>query len=254
MASYEASRLMLQQETMSPGGESVLSGSNNHDGPRESWNGQEDSPQDTLSRVNSEVSLYPPVRRRSIIQTPGLATRWPGDGATSVSANVSRHSSMRHSHPPTPVTAAARVRLDSLDSGSARIMSMPPPPRLIYPEVAPRVETPSDGEYKQLGTMKFGSLRITNGAASPIPSLEGDYSLGGDGNRPPSPSQNDADLMADVVANFDSEELVVVSVGRAEEISTPLTPRLVEVGKLSRSSSLRCQSLAASSAKPLPQL
>lgn len=48
-----------------------------------------------------------------------------------------------------------------------------PMPELLPPPVQEPVEralTPSDMDYRPLGTMKFGSLRITNGEASPLPS------------------------------------------------------------------------------------
>src|SRR5262249_11122958 len=106
------------------------------------WNGQVAQQEDpeSLKRVDSNVSLYAPVRRRSVVQTPGLATRRAGDG------DYSRKSSLRHSNPPTPkMTASARQ--DSLDaSAAARIMSLPPPPKLSVAEVFQRVETPSDGD------------------------------------------------------------------------------------------------------------
>lgn len=175
------------------------------------------------------MSLYAPVRRRSIIQTPGLATRRAGEN------DYSRRSSLRHSNPPTPVMTA-RARQDSLDSNTARIMSLPPPPKLLSPEIYQRVETPSDGEYKQLGAMAFGSLRITNGAASPIPSLDGDRQLGGPVRSRAEPDDDDDDTTQ--LSSEHAEVEFVVEVGRVEEISAPLTPRLVEVGRLSRTSSL----------------
>ncbi|KAG7150906.1 hypothetical protein HYQ46_000109 [Verticillium longisporum] len=49
-----------------------------------------------------------------------------------------------------------------------------PPPRFIAVDEVGRVETPSKLDYRQLGAMKHGSLRITNGAASPVPSVDGD--------------------------------------------------------------------------------
>ena len=115
----------------------------------------------TLSRANSDLSMYTPVRRRSVIQTPGVATR-----RESVSSRGKPN--YRHSHPPTPSLS----RQASFESNNSRVLSMPP--RIIDPESGPRVVTPVDGDYKTIGAFKLGSLRITNGAASPVPSAEFD--------------------------------------------------------------------------------
>ncbi|KAM5380282.1 hypothetical protein ACJZ2D_003564 [Fusarium nematophilum] len=114
----------------------------------------------SISRTNSDVSLYIPMRRRSVIHAPGVATR-----AHHSNHPVTAKSSFRHSHPPSP----SQPRHSSIESGMARRMSLPsiqssaPSPR--------RVTTPTEADYKQLGGMKFGSLRITNGApvATPVP-------------------------------------------------------------------------------------
>ena len=109
-----------------------------------------------LPRTNSDMSLYAPMRRRSIIQTPGVATRASN---TEPVLSLSKKSSFRHSQPVTP----SQSRKNSMDEGM-RIFSLPP--RLTDSEEA-RAVTPCDSEYKQLGSIKFGSLRITNGAPSP---------------------------------------------------------------------------------------
>lgn len=46
-----------------------------------------------------------------------------------------------------------------------------PNPAFVVP--GPRTETPTDLDYRHIGALKFGSLRITNGAASPSPSRDG---------------------------------------------------------------------------------
>ncbi|KAL0937722.1 proteophosphoglycan ppg4 [Colletotrichum truncatum] len=126
-----------------------------------------------ITRANSDVSLYAPVRRRSMVLTPGLATRIP----SAADYSSSRRSSFRRSMPATP--AFGQSRLNSIES------SLNPPalfdefvaeqdlPELLHPPVKEPIEralTPSDMDYRPLGAMKFGSLRITNGAASPLPS------------------------------------------------------------------------------------
>ncbi|KAK0717069.1 hypothetical protein B0T26DRAFT_774857 [Lasiosphaeria miniovina] len=110
-----------------------------------------------VSRVNSDLSLYMPVRRRSVIQTPGVATR-------SNSARESPVASMpnfRFSHPPTPNLS----RQQSFESYRGGVVSLPPP--LHDPDSTPRVVTPCEDKYQSIGAFKLGSLRITNGAASP---------------------------------------------------------------------------------------
>ncbi|TLS22482.1 uncharacterized protein PpBr36_09749 [Pyricularia pennisetigena] len=120
-----------------------------------------------LPRVNSDLSMYTPVRRRSVIQTPGVATRH----------NSSRPPSVTHrlSHPPTPSNLSRQPSFEF----EARVKSMPPPP-IPMPEMPPmpRVRdpdeplglvTPCEGDYQTIGAFKLGTLRITNGCASPIP-------------------------------------------------------------------------------------
>nr|CEG02277.1 unnamed protein product [Fusarium pseudograminearum CS3220] len=115
----------------------------------------------SISRTNSDVSLYMPMRRRSVVQTPGVATR-----AHHSNPPVSGKSSFRKSLPPTP----SQSRHNSIESGMARRMSMPTTiPSQTHS--SGRAVTPVEADYKQLGGMKFGSLRITNGApvTSPVP-------------------------------------------------------------------------------------
>lgn len=118
----------------------------------------------SISRTNSDVSLYMPMRRRSVVQTPGVATR-----AHHSNPPVSAKSSFRKSLPPTP----SQSRHNSIESGMARRMSMPTAiPSQTHS--ADRAVTPVEADYKQLGGMKFGSLRITNGAPVTSPVLEDD--------------------------------------------------------------------------------
>jgi hypothetical protein len=98
--------------------------------------------------------LYMPVRRRSIIQTPGVATR----------SNSARdlpplpQLNFRHSHPPTPSLS----RQQSVESYRSGVVSMPP--RALDPDSVPRVVTPCEDKYLSIGAFKLGSLRITNGS------------------------------------------------------------------------------------------
>lgn len=109
-----------------------------------------------ISRANSDLSLYMPVRRRSVIQKPGVATRsnsMRGDAMLSKPA-------VRYSHPPTPSLS----RQTSFESYRGGVISMPP---LHHDADVPRVLTPCEDNYQSIGAFKLGSLRITNGAASP---------------------------------------------------------------------------------------
>lgn len=117
----------------------------------------------SLSRTNSEVSLYIPVRRRSVLQTPGVATR-----PQQTSPKVPAKSSFRNSVPSTPSLS----RRTSIESVKPRRMSLP----AVHIDLPSqfRVSTPSEAEYKQLGGMKFGTLRITNGAPELTPRPEVD--------------------------------------------------------------------------------
>ncbi|KAK3394114.1 hypothetical protein B0H63DRAFT_36264 [Podospora didyma] len=110
-----------------------------------------------ISRVNSDMSLYVPVRRRSVIQKPGIATR---SNSMQNSPALSR-SNFRYSHPPTPNLS----RQQSFESYRGGVISMPP--RMPESDQFPRVVTPCEDEYQSIGAFKLGSLRITNGAASP---------------------------------------------------------------------------------------
>jgi hypothetical protein len=104
------------------------------------------------------------MRRRSVVQTPGVATR-----AHHSNPPVSAKSSFRKSLPATP----SQSRHNSIESGMARRMSMPTtiPSQAQSPD---RAVTPVEAGYKQLGGMKFGSLRITNGAPGTSPMPEDD--------------------------------------------------------------------------------
>ena len=113
-----------------------------------------------ISRANSDLSLYTPVRRRSMMQTPGVATR-------TRTMPAPPKANFRHSHPPTPSVS----RQQSFDSIRSGVISMPP--RMLDPDSMPRVVTPSEAGYQSIGAFKLGSLRIINGEASPLsPELE----------------------------------------------------------------------------------
>ncbi|KAI6780614.1 uncharacterized protein J7T54_008532 [Emericellopsis cladophorae] len=104
-----------------------------------------------LGRSESEVSLYAPVRRRSAIHTPGVATRSEAEPKVEEHP-VPRKRSHRNSLP---------SRCNSLEQPpTVRPHSMLPSPSCGTPD---RVATPSENDYKSLGAIRFGSLRVTNG-------------------------------------------------------------------------------------------
>lgn len=118
-----------------------------------------------MSRSNSEVTLHPPMRRRSIVQTPGVATR------SVRPAPVTTRTSYRHSLPATPNIS----RQASFEGIDYRVVSLPPMPPIPasfrVAEDIPRVVTPTEGDYSTTGGFKFGTLRITNGGPDITPDI-----------------------------------------------------------------------------------
>lgn len=133
----------------------------------------------SISRTNSEISLHPPMRRRSMIQTPGVATRTRPSPSTA----RSRRSSLRHSHPPTP----SMSRQPSFDEAAEnRHLSLPPLPiPTCMNGDTPRVLTPKDSDYTTTGAFKFGTLRITNGSPVLTPRLSASHGDGAEKSKPP---------------------------------------------------------------------
>ncbi|KAI1848244.1 hypothetical protein JX266_005957 [Neoarthrinium moseri] len=157
--SYEAKRLLNLVEEQSHEENSVLSESRFH--VAETWkspgttqlaDNEQAAPAAAaaISRANSDITLYTPMRRRSLM-TPGVATRAPDVPP------LPKKSRARFSLPSTP------ARRDSLESMSFDIF--PSPSFHTNPESIPRVITPCEEDYRQTGAFKLGSLRIMN--ASP---------------------------------------------------------------------------------------
>lgn len=141
-----------------------------------------------ISRTNSETSLYMPMRRRSIVQRPGVATR------------------LHHSNPPMPSKSSFRkslpaspsqTRSNLTESDEVRRISMPP--IQLASQSSDRVITPCDLDYKQLGVMKFGSLRITNGAPrqTPTPGFADEFNID-----PVDPGEDYFDLKTNPLASI----------------------------------------------------
>ncbi|KYK61027.1 hypothetical protein DCS_02167 [Drechmeria coniospora] len=110
-----------------------------------------------MTRNNSDVSLCIPQRRRSVIQTPGVATRTARQDNRSLNkpGNERRHSM----HPP-------HVNHAILVTVANPRLSLPP--QGPNPDLQERASTPCESDYRQLGGMRFGTLRITNGPPTPI--------------------------------------------------------------------------------------
>lgn len=115
-----------------------------------------------IARNPSDASLYIPMRRRSLIQTPGVATR----GVT-VDPRSPTLPSIQVNHA-TPATQPT-----SYDSPAHQIdnhLSLPSSALISEPQA--RAVTPCEEDYRQLGGMKFGTLRITNGSPVRSPAVE----------------------------------------------------------------------------------
>ncbi|KAK8122522.1 hypothetical protein PG984_011192 [Apiospora sp. TS-2023a] len=119
----------------------------------------------SIPRASSDISMYAPMRRRSLL-TPGLATR---ASPTPPVPHKSRH---RFSMPPTP---SPRDSDDGLEIGMFAMR----PSTATHPESVPRATTPTDDGYAQTGAFKLGTLRITNGSpvTSPASNIESEFHL-----------------------------------------------------------------------------
>ncbi|CAG9995655.1 unnamed protein product [Clonostachys byssicola] len=113
-----------------------------------------------ISRTQSDASLYIPIRRRSTTETPGVATRLESP----VKAAPAKKKDPRSSLPP---AFSSSFNFEEYANQMKRRLSTPS--SFTGPENSVLVETPSENDYKQLGVMKFGSLRITNGGPASTP-------------------------------------------------------------------------------------
>ena len=105
-------------------------------------------------------TIKSPIRRRSLF-TPGLATRVPDDilrKPPPVPQRSTTQFDRDYYYNPNHSETSPLSALASLDLASHHRFSP-----------VPRVSTPCDLEYSQLGGLRLGTLRITNGNASPVP-------------------------------------------------------------------------------------
>lgn len=105
------------------------------------------------------------TRRRSLVQTPGVATR---------TSPVEGNRKTWHSWKPPKLSPEEERKWATSHRSSLPIQ------RLVTHDSAregprtptPRAETPGEMDYSQLGNLKLGSLSIVNGAPSPAPSAK----------------------------------------------------------------------------------
>jgi hypothetical protein len=152
----------------------------------------------TLPRVSFRdqhtTSLDPstiPIRRRSLMQTPGVATRNSWRGMVRIperiqkSSPVTRAQTWRRSAPNFQNGFGFRKpeRTQTMPSEDEiqqfyydQFQHMPPPDRTFtfngHDTYGPRLSTPT--EMGHIGAFKLGTLRITNGCPSPGPSVLSD--------------------------------------------------------------------------------
>ncbi|KAF4124775.1 hypothetical protein GMORB2_5441 [Geosmithia morbida] len=123
-----------------------------------------------LARSQSDLSMYVPTRRRSIVQVPGVATRteprWPPSQHGSMTSSMTSRQSF-----PAAIPDDSSSERNSFESYRRRHLSMPLPPSLDL-DAAERAGTPPNIEFRQLGAIKFGSLHITNGTPNSTPGPE----------------------------------------------------------------------------------
>jgi hypothetical protein len=115
-------------------------------------------------RTNSDTTLYGPIRRRSLLQH-GVATRTsyvePDARQSLPSQRQSSADLQNFYYNPSKPTSSPLSDLAALTPSSDFMVP------------GPRTETPTELDYGHIGAFKLGTLRITNGAASPAPSSHG---------------------------------------------------------------------------------
>ncbi|KAI0602741.1 hypothetical protein F4775DRAFT_600708 [Biscogniauxia sp. FL1348] len=157
LASYEARRLLNLAEEPRRENKPMMP-HNQIPVPEATWNAIPVSHQlpasstaSPLPRAHSDVTLYAPMRRKSLL-TPGVATR------TTPSYPIPSVPRTRYSLPSTP---SHRESLESIGVGIAAAT-----PSSAAAGSIPRALTPCEADYKQTGAFKLGTLRIVNGSPS----------------------------------------------------------------------------------------
>ncbi|PFH58601.1 hypothetical protein XA68_13461 [Ophiocordyceps unilateralis] len=154
--------------------------------------------QDSDSQLSSQGSparsSFIPVRQRSLYLTPGVATRTVRDSPSS------------STKPFVQVGPSIAEAKDSYDSDRRPDFTslMPSSSGL---ESQHRPVTPCEANYRQLGGIKFGTLRITNGSPVPSPSAESDDEALRRLAQPPSPTAKDRLVANSPVASVEASEV-----------------------------------------------
>ncbi|KAJ3490526.1 hypothetical protein NLG97_g5761 [Lecanicillium saksenae] len=104
------------------------------------------------SNTSRELPLYIPYRRRSLQRIPGQATR-PEKAESGIDKTPGR-----------PKLPPLKTYIPYSPSVQAENNPDPLPATLAQEEDFDEQEEPSEVAYQQLGSIKFGSLRITNGS------------------------------------------------------------------------------------------
>ncbi|KAL5604854.1 uncharacterized protein BROUX77_005040 [Berkeleyomyces rouxiae] len=157
MTSYEAQRLLNLNEIPFDNMKFEQAFSDNYSPTGDVSN---DKATETISRVASDLSFLAPSRRRSVAQTPGVATRGP----------PSPLFPQRPSHSADETRSFGQI--ESIESEPVEIAMSAVPGQLTadwQQETHERAATPCESHYMQLGGIKFGSLRIMNGSPDVSP-------------------------------------------------------------------------------------
>ncbi|KAI2617170.1 hypothetical protein GGR54DRAFT_641273 [Hypoxylon sp. NC1633] len=161
--SYEAKRLLNLVEEPPRDNSSVIWENRIHisEAMRSDLRGRRPSVPETttspITRFVSDISLYTPMRRRSLM-TPGIATREMRADPEPPKPRT------RYSLPSTP------ARRESMESIGVGTISMPP--LMVNSDTVPRALTPCETDYQQTGAFKHGTLRITNGSPARTPAYD----------------------------------------------------------------------------------
>ncbi|OAA43331.1 hypothetical protein BBO_04474 [Beauveria brongniartii RCEF 3172] len=115
------------------------------------------------SDTSRELPLYIPYRRRSLQRIPGLATR-----PEQLESDATIH---RQNLPTSPANQSYPPSVQS-DNDPATFLVSP-----IQDQDLDDLGNPAETGFKQLGSIKFGSLRITNG--SPLSMRQGEAKMDG---------------------------------------------------------------------------
>ncbi|KAG8408815.1 hypothetical protein J3458_019830 [Metarhizium acridum] len=110
---------------------------------------------------------YIPMRRRSLVQTPGLATRTPSRYKLPGGRNSFRSSTSLASVLASAASTGAEVHKDAGSEGKRKIQKHMSLPDLQMKAEQERSGKPSRSDYQQLGGLKLGTLRITNFSSVP---------------------------------------------------------------------------------------